>query len=102
MTFRLAGAIAMLAVVVLPALDPNSLTVWGFPPLRLVQVVHRRVPCAAKRPSRVWRSGAREVPVHPPGQAVLMLQPLRFAEPLLPSAAPPDAFRAADSCRRGW
>jgi Transposase, Mutator family len=33
---------------------------------RLVQVVHRRDPRAAQRPPRVWRSGAREVPVHPP------------------------------------
>jgi predicted transcriptional regulator len=36
----------------------------------LVQV-HRRDPRGAKRPPRVWRSGAREVPVDPPGQALL-------------------------------
>ena len=36
---------------------------------RLVQVVHRRDPRAAQRPPRVWRRGAREVTVGPPGQA---------------------------------
>ena len=39
-------------------------------PERLVQVVHRRDPRAAQRLPRVWRSGAREVPVYPPGQTL--------------------------------
>ena len=37
----------------------------------LAQVVHRRDPRAAERPSRVWRSSVREVPVDPLGQALL-------------------------------
>src|SRR5262252_7496436 len=36
---------------------------------QLVPVVHRRDPRTAQRPPRVWRSGAREVPVDPPGRA---------------------------------
>src|ERR1700758_804622 len=36
---------------------------------QLVPVVHRRDPRAAQRPPQVWRSGAWEVPVDPPGRA---------------------------------
>src|SRR5882762_6242608 len=40
----------------------------GLTPAQLVPVVHRRDPRTAQRPPRVWRSGAWEVPVDPPGR----------------------------------
>jgi CRISPR associated protein, Cas1 family len=68
---------------------------------RLVQVVHRRDPRAAQRPSRVWRSSAREEPVHPPGQALVM--PVLARSVRLPalSTIRPGASRASGNCRRG-
>ena len=62
--------------------SPSDVTEIAVSPAeRVVPEVHRGDPREAQRPSRVWRSGARGVPVDPRGRAAIQVRTVASIAP---------------------